>query len=153
LYPAFKNCIDITIPKPGTKSLPLGTSTPFTASFLSFEPVLELVELVDVFVEVVVDPVDVDDVFAVSEVAVVVVVVGARSCTVTDSVTVVCAFMDLLITEFGFVGLTGLIGLVGLFRFVAVIVQVSNVVDHEVQVGEEYGSEHIEERICVISPA
>ena len=47
-------------------------------------------------------------------------------------------------TLFGFVGLIGLMGDVGLFKFVAVILQVSNIVDHEVQVGEPYGSEHIE---------
>jgi len=47
-------------------------------------------------------------------------------------------------TLFGFVGLIGLIGDAGLFKFVVVILQVSNIVDHEVQVGEPYGSEHIE---------
>ena len=31
--------------------------------------------------------------------------------------------------------------------------QVSDVVDHDVQVGEEYGSEHVEERFCVINPS
>ena len=30
--------------------------------------------------------------------------------------------------------------------------QVSDVVDQDVQVGEEYGSEHVEERFCVIDP-
>ena len=60
--------------------------------------------------------------------------------------------MDLLITELGFVGLMGEIGEVGLLIFVAVIVQVSDVVDHDVQVGEPYGSEHTDERVSVINP-
>ena len=60
--------------------------------------------------------------------------------------------MDLLITELGFVGLMGEIGEVGLFILVAVIVQVSDVVDHDVQVGEPYGSEHAELLDSVISP-
>ena len=47
-------------------------------------------------------------------------------------------------TLFGFVGLIGLIGDAGLFRFVDVILHVSNIVDHVVQVGEPYGSEQIE---------
>ena len=55
-------------------------------------------------------------------------------------------------TLFGFVGLIGEIGLTGLFIFVAVIVQVFNVVDQAVQVGEPYGSEHIEVLDSVINP-
>jgi hypothetical protein len=47
-------------------------------------------------------------------------------------------------TLFGFIGLIGLIGDVGLFTLVDVILQVSNIVDHAVQVGEPYGSEQIE---------
>ena len=47
-------------------------------------------------------------------------------------------------TLFGFVGLIGLIGLTGLLIFVVVILQVSNIVDHDVQVGKPYGSEHSE---------
>jgi hypothetical protein len=31
-------------------------------------------------------------------------------------------------------------------------VQVSDVVDHDVQVGEEYGSAQLEERFCIIEP-
>ncbi len=54
------------------------------------------------------------------------------------------AVVTWLITLFGFSGLIGLIGDAGLFKFVAVILQVSNIVDHAVQVGEPYGSEHIE---------
>ena len=52
----------------------------------------------------------------------------------------------------GFSGLIGLTGLSTLFTFVAVIVQVSDVVNHDVQVGVEYGSEHVEERFCIIDP-
>jgi hypothetical protein len=74
--------------------------------------------------------------------------VAVRSCTVTDSTGAI----DLLITEFGFVGLIGLIGDVGLFKFVAVIVQVSDVVDQAVQVGEPYGSEHVELLDSVMYP-
>ena len=36
--------------------------------------------------------------------------------------------------------------------FVAVIVQVSDVVDHDVQVGEPYGSEHVELLDSVTKP-
>lgn len=46
----------------------------------------------------------------------------------------------------------GEIGEVGLFMFVAVIVQVSDVVDHDVHVGEPYGSEHIEFLDSTINP-
>ena len=56
------------------------------------------------------------------------------------------------ITEFGFVGLIGLTGLTGLFIFVAVITHVSDVVDHDVQVGVPYGSEHIEVLDSVMYP-
>jgi hypothetical protein len=52
----------------------------------------------------------------------------------------------------GFSGLIGLIGDIGLFRFVTDITQESDVVDHAVQVGEEYASEQIEERVCVVVP-
>ena len=54
------------------------------------------------------------------------------------------AVVTWLTTLFGFSGLIGLTGLATLFKFVAVILQVSNIVDHAVQVGEPYGSEHIE---------
>ena len=54
------------------------------------------------------------------------------------------AVVTWLTTLFGFIGLIGLIGDVGLFTLVAVILQVSNIVDHAVQVGEPYGSEHTE---------
>ena len=56
------------------------------------------------------------------------------------------AVVTWLITLFGFNGLIGLTGLSTLFTFVIVILQVSNIVDHDVQVGEPYGSEHIELR-------
>jgi hypothetical protein len=42
------------------------------------------------------------------------------------------------------IGLMGEIGEVGLFMFVAVILQVLYISDHAVQIGEPYGSEHIE---------
>jgi hypothetical protein len=77
-----------------------------------------------------------------------VVTVAIGSVTVTDSTGAI----DLLITEFGFVGLIGLTGDVGLLIFVIVIVQVSDVVDHALQVGEEYGSEHVDDLFCVIDP-
>jgi hypothetical protein len=135
------------MPNPGTKSLPFGTSGAFTVSFLSVPDVVvvpltaefpvELVVLLDAVVEVLCTSV-VDGVGA----------VAVRSCTVTDSTGAI----DLLITEFGFVGLIGLIGDVGLFKFVAVIVQVSDVVDQAVHVGVEYGSEQVEERFCIIVP-
>jgi hypothetical protein len=135
------------MPNPGTKSLPFGTSGAFTVSFLSVPDVVvvlgaaefpvELVVLLDAIVEVLCTSV-VDGVGA----------VAVRSCTVTDSTGAI----DLLITEFGFVGLIGLIGLTGLFIFVVVIVHVSDVVDQAVHVGVEYGSEHVEERFCIIDP-
>jgi hypothetical protein len=48
------------------------------------------------------------------------------------------------VVTIGFKGLIGLIGEVTLFKFVAVILQVSNIVNQDVQVGEPYGSEQIE---------
>ena len=63
----------------------------------------------------------------------------------TGSITDVVIVLDVVDnTEFGFVGLIGLIGLTGLLIFVLVILQVSNIVNHDVQVGEPYGSEHRE---------
>ena len=74
--------------------------------------------------------------------------VGAISVVaVTDSVTVVCAGVITL------TGLTGLAGLSTLLGFVFVIVQVFDTVDHDVQVGEPYGSEHIEVLDSVIKPS
>jgi len=66
------------------------------------------------------------------------------SCTITGSGWMMGAVVTWFNTLFGFVGLIGLIGDAGLFKFVDVILQVSNIVDHEVQVGKPYGSEHIE---------
>jgi hypothetical protein len=147
LYPVFNSCMLMTTPNPGTISFPFGTS--FT--LLSCEFVVEFTELVDVFVKVllcVVDPVDVDDW--------VVTVVFIKSitgvCTVAVSIVAVCAFMDLLIIELGFVGLMGEIGEVGLLIFVAVITHVFDMVDQAVQVGVPYGSEHIDDWLCVITP-
>ena len=56
-------------------------------------------------------------------------------------------------TLFGFMGLIGLTGDVGLFKFVAVILQVLYISDHTVQVGEPYGSEHIELLCSRIEPS
>ena len=72
--------------------------------------------------------------------------------TGATSVWVTGALMAFEITEFGFVGLIGLIGLTGLFIFVVVIIQVFDIVDQDVQVGEPYGSEHIEVLDSVIKP-
>jgi len=144
----------MTSPNPGTISFPLGITKSFTLSFLSCELVVELVELVDVVVEepfCVVDPVDVDD-WVVTVVVVISIVTAGAIIAVTDSVCVDWALMDLLITELGFVGLIGEIGEVGLFILVAVIVQVSEVTDQAVHVGEPYGSEHIELLDSVIKP-
>jgi hypothetical protein len=120
------------MPNPGTISLPLGTSKPLGLSFLSVSDVVVVLELV---VELlVVDAVGI-----------------LRSCTVTDSTEVIGA-VGCARTLFGFNGLIGLTGDAGLFKFVAVIMQVSDVVNQAVQVGKEYGSEHVEERFCIIEP-
>jgi hypothetical protein len=74
----------------------------------------------------------------------VVVVNAVMSCTITGSGGMMGAVVTWLITLFGFRGLIGLTGLATLFTFTAVILQVSNIVNHEVQVGEPYGSEQIE---------
>jgi hypothetical protein len=80
-----------------------------------------------------------------TEVAGVSVVVNAvMSCTITGSGGMIGAVVTWFNTLFGFIGLIGLTGLATLFKFVAVILQVSNIVDQAVQVGEPYGSEHIE---------
>ena len=96
--------------------------------------------LIDAVVELEVDNV----VLKLCDVSVVIVAVPCTSTLVscTGSITDVVIVFDM--TEFGFVGLIGEIGLTGLFIFVLVIVQVFDVVDQAVQVGEPYGSEHIE---------
>jgi hypothetical protein len=127
------------MPKPGTKSLPFGVSgaLPVPDVVVVFELGVELVVFVDAVVEVLCT--------VATEVAGVSVVVNAvMSCTITGSGGMMGAVVTWLRTLFGFVGLIGLIGEVTLFTFTAVILQVSNIVDHEVQVGEPYGSEHIE---------
>jgi hypothetical protein len=50
-------------------------------------------------------------------------------------------------------GLTGLTGLSTFDGFVFVIVQVFDTIDHDVQVGEPYGSEHREVLDSVIKPS
>jgi hypothetical protein len=75
-----------------------------------------------------------------TEVAGVSVVVNAvMSCTITGSGGMMGAVVTI-----GFKGLIGLIGEATLFTFTAVILQVSNISNHAVQVGEPYGSEQIE---------
>jgi hypothetical protein len=79
----------ITIPNPGTISFPFGIAMSFTVSFLSCELVVELVELIEVFVEealCVVDPVDVDD-WVIAVVVVISVIAGASD-AVADSIGV-----------------------------------------------------------------
>ena len=73
--------------------------------------------------------------------------VGAISVAVTDSVTVVFTGVITL------TGLTGLAGLSTLFGLVFVIMQVSDTIDHDVQVGEPYGSEHTEVLDSVFKPS
>ena len=129
------------MPKPGTISFPLGTSTPFTLSFLSVP------DVVVVLAGLGADVVPLDSLFTVAtEVAgVSVVVVNAvMSCTITGSGGMMGAVVTWFNTLFGFVGLIGLIGDAGLFRFVDVILQVLYISNQVVQVGEPYGSEQIE---------
>ena len=136
----------MTIPKPGTISFPLGVAISIFASvLLGAELPVELLMLLDAVPDGLSDfcvlPLD-------SAIADWVGAVAVRSCTMTGSTVAI----DLLITLFGFVGLIGLTGEVGLLIFVIVIVQVSDVVDHALQVGEPYGSEHVDVRFCVIKP-
>ena len=75
------------------------------------------------------------------------------TCCVACPVSNVIVVFDVVDnTEFGFIGLIGLIGLAGLFIFVAVIMQVFDVADHAVHVGEPYGSEHTEVLDSIIKP-
>ena len=126
------------MPKPGTTVLPFGTSGAFTVACV----VVVLVPGLGA------DVVPLDSLFTVATevagVSVTVVVNAVMSCTITGSGGMMGAVVTWLITLFGFSGLIGLTGLATLFKFVAVILQVSNIVDHAVQVGEPYGSEHIE---------
>jgi hypothetical protein len=128
------------MPKPGTIVLPLGTSGALGASFLSVP------DVVVVLAGFGADVAPLDSLFTVAtEVAGVSVVVNAvMSCTITGSGGMMGAVVTWFRTLFGFRGLTGLTGLATLFKFVAVILQVSNIVNHAVQVGEPYGSEQIE---------
>jgi hypothetical protein len=128
------------MPKPGTIVLPFGTSGALGASFLSVPDVVVVLAGLDA------DVPPLDSLFTVAtEVAGVSVVVNAvMSCTITGSGGMMGAVVTWLRTLFGFIGLTGLIGDAGLFKFVVVILQVSNIVNQDVQVGEPYGSEQIE---------
>jgi hypothetical protein len=131
------------MPNPGTISFPLGTSTPLGLSFLSVPDVV-----VVLVTGLGADVVPLDSLFTVATkvagVSVTVVVNAVMSCTITGSGGMMGAVVTWFNTLFGFVGLIGLIGDAGLFKFVDVILQVSNIVDHAVQVGEPYGSEQIE---------
>ena len=100
---------------------------------------LELcVELV-VFVDTVVEP-DVDDVvFKLTDGSI---TIGCCTSSISDVIVILDVLCET--TLFGFIGLIGLIGLAGLLIFVVVILQVSNIVDHAVHIGEPYGSEHRE---------
>jgi hypothetical protein len=125
------------MPNPGTIVLPFGTSGAFTEA----DVVVVLVTGLGA------DVVPLDSLFTVAtEVAgVSVVVVNAvMSCTITGSGGMMGAVVTWFNTLFGFVGLIGLIGDAGLFRFVVVILQVLYISNQVVQVGEPYGSEHIE---------
>jgi hypothetical protein len=100
-----------------------------------------------VFVDAVVE-LDVDEVvFKLCDVSVVIVAVPCTiaivSCTNPISCVIVI-FVCCEITLFGLVGLMGEIGLTGLLIFVVVILQELYISNHEVQVGEPYGSEHME---------
>jgi hypothetical protein len=132
----------MTMPKPGTISFPLGTSTPLGLSFLSVPDVVVVPAGLGA------DVVPLTSLFTVAtEVAGVsgaIVVNAVMSCTITGSGGMIGAVVTWFRTLFGFVGLIGLIGDVGLFKFVAVILQVLYISDHAIQVGEPYGSEQIE---------
>lgn len=81
------------------------------------------------------------------DVSVVMVAVPCTRTLVSCAGSIACiivVFVCCEITLFGFSGLIGEIGLTGLFIFVAVILQVSNITDHAVHIGEPYGSEQIE---------
>jgi hypothetical protein len=126
------------MPNPGTIVLPFGTSGAFTEADVVVVLVTGLgadVPPLDSFFTVATE---------VAGVSVTVVVNAVMSCTITGSGGMMGAVVTWFRTLFGFVGLIGLIGDAGLFKFVDVILQVSNIVDHAVQVGEPYGSEHIE---------
>lgn len=125
------------MPNPGTISLPLGVST-FTSGGAGLSSID--VETCNFSVVVVADGLVVIDSCK---------KVVPRLISRTGSITCVIVVFDMLceITLFGFTGLIGLIGLAGLLIFVVVILQVSNIVDQAVHVGEPYGSEH-REALC-----
>lgn len=131
----------MTMPKPGTIVLPFGTSGALGASFLSVPDVVVVLAGLGADVPPLVSLFTVaTEVAGVS----VIVVNAVMSCTITDSGKMMGAVVTWFSTLFGFIGLIGLIGDVGLFKFVAVILQVLYISDHAVQVGEPYGSPHIE---------
>ena len=129
------------MPNPGTIVLPFGTSGALGASFLSVPDVVVVLAGLGADVPPLVSLFTVaTEVAGVS----VVVVNAVMSCTITGSGGMMGAVVTWFSTLFGFVGLIGLIGDAGLFKLIDVILQVSNIVDHAVQVREPYGSEQIE---------
>ena len=130
------------MPKPGTISFPLGTSTPLGLSFLSVPDVVVVLAGLGADVPPLVSLFTVaTEVAGVSDAIVVNAVI---TCTITGSGGMMGAVVTWFNTLFGFVGLIGLIGDAGLFRFVDVILQVLYISNQVVQVGEPYGSEQIE---------
>jgi len=131
----------MTMPKPGTIVLPFGTSGALGASFLSVPDVVVVLAGLGADVPPLVSLFTVaTEVAGVS----VVVVNAVMSCTITGSGWMMGAVVTWFSTLFGFVGLIGLMGDVELFKFVAVILQELYISDQVVQVGEPYGSPHIE---------
>ena len=131
----------MTMPKPGTIVLPFGTSGALGASFLSVPDVVVVLAGLGADVPPLVSLFTVaTEVAGVS----VVVVNAVMSSTITGSGWMMGAVVTWFSTLFGFVGLIGLMGDVELFKFVAVILQELYISDQVVQVGEPYGSPHIE---------
>ena len=130
------------MPKPGTISFPLGTSTPLGLSFLSVPDVVVVLAGLDADVPPLVSLFTVAT--EVAGVSGAIVVNAVMSCTITGSGGMIGAVVTWFRTLFGFVGLIGLIGDAGLFKFVDVILQVLYISNQVVQVGEPYGSEQIE---------
>ena len=150
MFAELSNCILITIPNPGTISLPLGTLAATGTSFFSAELEAD---------EVVVELADFSPVADVIVVPCTSLIVGASAATgdATSGGGATGSGGDGAggggaTTLVGLIRLIGLIGLAGLLIFVAVIMHVSDVVDHDVHIGVEYGSEQVEERVCVMFP-
>jgi len=128
----------MTIPNPGTISLPFGITA--CNVFGSFDGVVEACDVV-ACVELVV---------VVVVVSVIVTGVGA----ITDSCWVGWALFcfNADTGEFGFIGLIGETGESGLFTFVFDITQVFEVVIQSDHTGVPYGSEQVDDLLCIILP-